>query len=97
MLEIGQKRENRLVRFLRDSLLKKKLISDSVYHDLFPTGSTPGILYGLPKVRKANCPVRPILSAIGTYNHKLAKFLVPIPQPLTSNQFTVKDSFSFVN
>ena len=50
MLEICQKRENRLLRFLRDSLLKGKLISDFVYHDLFPTGSTPGILYGLPKV-----------------------------------------------
>ena len=81
MLEICQKRENRLVRFLRDSLFKKKLISDSVYHDLFPTGSTPGILYGLPiiyfifyMVHKTNCPVRPILSAIGTYNYKLAKF-----------------------
>ena len=97
MLEICQKQENRLVRCLRDSLLKKKLISDSVYHDLFPTGSTPGILFGLPKVHKANCLVRPIFSAIGTYNYKLAKFLVPILQPLTSNQFTVKDSFSFVN
>ena len=38
-----------------------------------------------------------MLSAIGTYNYKLAKFLVPILQPLTSNQYTVKDSFSFVN
>ena len=96
-LEICQKRENKLIRFIRDSLLKKKLISNTVYQDLFPSGSTPGILYGLPKVHKINCPVRPILSAIGTYNYKLAKFLVPLLQPITSNQFTVKDSFSFVN
>ena len=34
---------------------------------------------------------------ISTYNYKLAKFLVPILQPLTSNQFTVKDSFYFAN
>ena len=85
ILELCQKRENKLIRFLRDSLLKKKLMSDSVYHDLFPTNSTPGILYGLPKVHKIDYPLRPILSAIGTYNHNLAKFLVPILQSLTSN------------
>ena len=72
-------------------------MSDSVYHDLFPNGRTPGILYSLPKVHKIDCPVRPILSAIGTYNYNPTKFLVPILQPLTSNQFTVKDSLSFVN
>ena len=49
------------------------------------------------KFHKANCPVIPILSTIGTYNYKLAKFLVPILQPFTSNLFTVKDSFCFVN
>ena len=35
------------------------------------------------------------MSAIGTYNYNLAKFLVPISQPLSSNQFTVHSSFSF--
>ena len=95
-LDICLKKESNLVRFLRDTLLKRKLISDEVYRDLFSSGSTPGVLYGLPKVHKDNCPTRPILSAIGTYNYKLAKFLVPLLQPLTTNQFTVTDSFSFV-
>ena len=36
------------------------------------------------------------MSAIGTYKYSLAKFLVPILQPLTSNQYTVNSSFSFV-
>ena len=53
-------------------------------------------MYGLPKVHKETCPVRPIMSAIGTYNYGLAKFLVPILQPITSNQYTVNSSFSFV-
>ena len=67
-----------------------------MYHDLFPSGSTPGLLYGLPKAHKDNCPTRPILSAVGTYNYKFAKFLFPLLQLLTTNQFIVTDSFSFV-
>ena len=38
---------------------------------------------------------RPILSAIGTPTYKLAKFLVPILEPLTTNEYTIKDSFIF--
>ena len=97
MLDICQKREGKLIRFLRDTLQKQKSITDEVYRDLFTSGSTPGILYGLPKVHKDNCPARPILSAIGTYNYKLAKFIVPVLQPFTAGQYTVKDSFSFVS
>ena len=42
------------------------------------------------------CPaLQPILSAINTPSYKLAKFLVPLLTPLTSNDFTIKDSFSF--
>ena len=39
--------------------------------------------------------LRPILSAIYTPGYNLAKFLIPILEPLTHNEFTVKDSFSF--
>ena len=38
---------------------------------------------------------RPILSAINTPGYNLAKFLIPILEPLTQNEFTVKDSLSF--
>ena len=38
---------------------------------------------------------RPILSAINTPGYNLAKFLIPILESLTHNEFTVKDSFSF--
>ena len=37
----------------------------------------------------------PILSAIGAQTYKLAKFLVPILEPLTSNEYTIKDPFTF--
>ena len=35
------------------------------------------------------------MSALNTPNYKLAKLLVPILKPLTTNEFTVKDSFHF--
>ena len=40
-------------------------------------------------------PFRPILSALQTLTYKLAKNLVPILEPLTTNKYTVKDSFNF--
>ena len=40
-------------------------------------------------------PFRPILSALETPTYKLAKYLVPILEPLTNNKYTVKDSFNF--
>ena len=45
-----------------------------------------------------NCPsFRLILSAIGTRTYTLAKFLVPILKPLTDNEYTVHDIFSFAS
>ena len=55
------------------------------------------VLYGLPKILKANVPLRSILSAIGTCGYKLAKFLVPCLDQITSNNFTVKYSVSSAN
>ena len=43
-----------------------------------------------------NCPpIWPILSALNTHTYKLAKLLLPILKLLTTNEFTVKDSFHF--
>ena len=62
-------------------------------------GSRAGVMYGSCKVHKTsveNCPLfRPILSALNTPTYKLAKFLVPILKPVTSNEFTIKDCFHF--
>ena len=87
-----------------DNILKKLVASKSIYEEtrrsLKPVGTRPGIMYGLCKVHKDiidNCPpFRPVLSAINTPTYKLAKFLVPILKSLTSNEYTVKDSFAFV-
>ena len=42
-------------------------------------------------------PFRSILSALKTPIHKLAKYLVPILEPLTNNQYAVKDSLNFAS
>ena len=90
------KHEDKVIRFLQ-KLKKDKIIDDPLYQQLYPSGSRPGVLYGLPKIHKEGVPIRPILSSIGTCGYKIAKFLVPFLQPLTINDYTVKDSFSFVD
>ena len=56
-------------------------------------------MYGNCKVHKQRVdgcpPFRPILSALQTPTHNLAKFLVSILNPLTKNKYRVKDSFQF--
>ena len=60
------------------------------------SGSNPGILYGLPKIHKLNVNVRPIFGACGTATYALPKFLVPLLSPISENEFTVKNSYEFV-
>jgi hypothetical protein len=89
------KREDK-VRKLLNELKNEELISEQQHAELnTPIGSRPGILYGLPKVHKHNFPLRPIISAIGTHAYKLAKFLVPLLRPFSTN-YTISDTFMFV-
>ena len=87
------KLENRVWTFLR-KIKACNVINQKQYDHLKPTGSTPGRLYGLPKVHKAGTPCRPVLSAINTASYALAKHLVPIINPLCINKYTAKDSFT---
>ena len=87
--------EDKLARILR-KLLKLKIITDETFKYLFSSGSSVGVLYGLPKIHKVNNPIRPILSTIGTFNYNLAKFFVPIIEPLTVNTYTLQNSYDFV-
>ena len=87
--------EDKLNRLLR-ALKSKGAINESTYYKLFSSGSRPGVLYGLPKVHKEGTPLRPILSAIGTFNYHLAKFLVQMIDPVIPSEYMVHDTFSFV-
>ena len=73
--------------------------SEKEFDSICPVGTAPGILYSNLKVHKRvakNTPkFRSILSAINTPTYLLAKYFNPILSPLTSNEFTVKNSFDF--
>ncbi len=66
------KRETRLHNYLL-KLNKDDEIDDETYKRVYPCGSRAGVMYGLPKIHKEGVPVRPIISACGTYNFRLAK------------------------
>ena len=72
---------------------------NTILSSLYPVGSIPGILYGRAKIHisvKDGIPsFQTILSAIGTPTYKLSTFFVPLLTPLTLNEYTIKDSFSF--
>ena len=82
-------------------LKSKNAISEETYNKLRPVDSKPETLYGSAKVHKLlknGLPLlRSILSAIGTFTYKLAKLLFPVLPDITQNEFTVKDSFTFVD
>ena len=90
--------ENRITHVLKH-LRDKNEISIEQYKDLNSSGSRPGIKYGSAIVHKIvtdGLPsFKPILSAMDIPIYKLAKILVPMLEPLTINEYTVKDSPTF--
>ena len=92
-------RETRLQGLLRSLHAKTRehRIPDDVYRKILPCGSRAGVLYGLPKIHKAGAPIRPIISAVKTYNYGLAKYLDEILKPLVDSEFILKDTYDFVN
>ena len=77
-------------------LKNEEKISEKESDNICPVGTSPAILYGNSKVHKTvvnNTPkFRPILSAINPPSYSLAIYLNPILSPLTTNEFTVKNS-----
>jgi len=85
-------------------LLRKEKHLESVVRRILPKqiadkvrskGSRLALLHGLPKTHKPQLAMRPILSAQGTHNYALAKWLDEKLKPLSLNQFTISDTFSF--
>ena len=78
--------------------LKNNSTIDSVLASkLSASGSCPGVMYGLPKIHKPNVPMRPILSANNTTSYNLSQYLVPLLSDLSTNEFTIKNSYDFAN
>ena len=93
--------EASLQRFLR-KLKQKKKFNEIEYDKLYPSGSAPARIYGTPKMHKFSSSdslpkLRPIASSIGTFNYNLARFLCDLLSPLVPNDYSCKDTFSFVS
>ena len=90
--------EERIIRLLQN-LEDQGEISEKERNDLYPSDSKPGVVYGLAKIHKALkdgiSSFRPILPAIGTPIYNLVKFCDQLLKPLTSNDYTIKDSYCF--
>ena len=86
------KTERELRKRICDLVKKKKLTKD-VQEIIRPTGSVRPRMYGLPKIHKTGTPLRPILAMIGSCQHKLAKWLTMVLQPVLENysEFCIKD------
>ncbi|XP_071959910.1 uncharacterized protein [Antedon mediterranea] len=93
-------REGHLQRFLRQ-LKSNGKIDQVIYKKMYPNGSQPARMYGLPKMHKTRPPnstpkFRPIVSSIGAVNYNMAKFLCELLNPVLPNQYVETNSFTFV-
>ena len=87
--------------FLR-KVKQKTFFNENEYDKLYPSGSAPARIYGTPKMHKFSSSdsfpkLRPILSSVGTFNYSLARFLCDLLSPLVPNDYSCKDTFSFVS
>ena len=91
-------REGQLQRRLL-KLKKKGFFTDETYRRVYPNGSKPARIYGLPKMHKpfTRLPAfRPIISSIGTFNYNLAKHLGSMLAEVVPCQYSSADTFSFL-
>ena len=91
-----KKFKNQLLEVLK-RLKREGKLDSSTYFKLYPTSETVPKFYGLPKIHKEDCPLRPIVSSIGSITYATAKFLASILSPLVGHtEHFVKDSSHFV-
>ena len=95
------KREASLQRFLR-KLKQKNFFKDNEYDKLHPSASVPAHIHGTLKMHKFSPSdsfpkLYPIASSIGTFNYTLACFLCHLCSPLVFNDYSCKDTFTFVS
>ena len=69
---------------------------------MYPSGSAPARIYGTTKMYKFSFSdtfpkVHPIVLFIGTFNYDLARFLCDLLSPVVPDDYSSKDTFSFVS
>ncbi|VDO69709.1 unnamed protein product [Schistosoma margrebowiei] len=82
-----------------EKLLYMNIINKEEFNFLQPMGSEYPHLYGLPKIRKPNIPLRPILSMCRSPTYNLAKWLTKLLDTIQRNlcKYSLKDSFELVD
>ena len=95
------KREASLQRLLHN-LKQKNFFNEIEYDKLYPSGSAPARIYGTSKMHKFSSgdsfpKLRPIVSSLGTFNYNLANVLCDLLSPLNPNDYSCKNTFSFVS
>jgi hypothetical protein len=73
--------KNKLLDMLR-KWEKDKAIPRDLYWKIKPQADQVPRAYGLPKVHKANRPLRPIVASMGTITYRVAKYLASVLSPL---------------
>ena len=68
---------------------------------MYPSGSAPAGIYGTPKMHKFSFSdsfpkLCLIISSIGTFNYNLVRLLCDLLSSLDPNDYSCKDTFSFV-
>ena len=54
-------------------------------------------IYGLPKTHKANVPLRPITSFVGSPTYKTSKYISQILRNIRNESYNIKNSYQFVD
>ena len=98
LIKYTQKMEDKVNNFLRKV---QNVLTLPNLKELFASGSSPGILYGLPKIHKPNFSSNfnsdPFSLPTIPPSFKLARALVPVPSHLTRNCYTVDNIQAFVS
>ena len=74
--------ERKVLKEVRE-LERKELITKNLGMRLQPSASIPPKLYGLPKIHKADVPMQPTVSCIGSPTYYIAEYITTLMSPLT--------------
>ena len=96
LLKLTVSLENKIYRYLCEIKPILETNGKSLL-DLQPSGTHPGILYGVPKIHKQSVPMRPILSCTGCHNLKLSQYAAELLQPLINKSYISRDCYHFLD
>ncbi|XP_066910788.1 uncharacterized protein [Clytia hemisphaerica] len=86
----------RTIQRYLNTIKKREEINPDEYKEMRPKSAKPARAHGLPKTHKTFETVpkfRPIIDTTGSTHYKVGKYLTKLLQPLTINDYTLKDSF----